>query len=154
MQASLLDRLIDLEPDASREPVQFRHISYGQAKGAVARDLENLLNTKCFTSDIPESYRELGRSVYRYGLTDFTSRNPGSPEVRADLRQEIEKTVRLFEPRLKDVTVKVEDAERKEHRLRIIISALLVMDNEHEPVSFDTFFDISRDEYSIPRQTG
>lgn len=151
MQASLLDRLIDLEPDIAREPVQSRNISYNQAKGVVARDLENLLNTKCFAGDIPESCRQLGRSVYFYGVTDFTSRNPGSPAVRTELRQEIEKVILMFEPRLKSVTVRVDELDRKERRLRIKISAMLVMDNELEPVSFDTLFDTSRGEYSVPR---
>jgi type VI secretion system protein ImpF len=151
MQASLLDRLIDLEPDNSREPVQYRQITYNQAKEAVGRDLENLLNTKCFTPDIPDSCSELGRSVFTYGLSDFTSKNPASPSVRTELRQEIEKAIQLFEPRLQKVTVRIDDADRKEHKLRFKIAALLVMDHESEPVSFDTFFDINRGEYTVPK---
>jgi type VI secretion system protein ImpF len=151
MQASLLDRLIDQDPDNPREPVQYRQITYNQAKNAVGRDLENLLNTKCFTHVVPDSCRELGRSLYIYGLSDFTAKNPASPSVRTELRQQIEKAIQLFEPRLQKVTVRVDDADSKERKVRFKIVALLVMDNESEPVSFDTIFDINRGEYTVPK---
>jgi type VI secretion system protein ImpF len=148
---SLLDRLIDLEPGNKGESVQQRQVSYSQARGAVGRDLENLLNSKCFAAQIPESCRELGRSLYVYGLTDFTAKNPGSPAVRSELRQEIERAIRLFEPRLLQVSVRIEESDAKERRLRFRIAALLVMDQGSEPVSFDTFFDMNRGEYLVPK---
>jgi type VI secretion system protein ImpF len=130
MQPSLLDRLIDQDPGVSREPVQYRQISYSQMKAAVARDLEYLLNTKCFSPEVPEGFKELNKSVYIYGLSDFTSRNPGSPFVRTELRQEIEKAIQIFEPRLHNVTVQIEETEGNSRQLRFKISALLVMDND------------------------
>ncbi|MFZ4858656.1 MAG: type VI secretion system baseplate subunit TssE [Desulfuromonadaceae bacterium] len=151
MQPSILDRLIDLDPGVSREPVQYRQMSYNQMKSAVARDLENLLNTKCFSPEIPEGFKELSRSVFVYGLSDFTSKNPGSPSVRTELRQEIEKAVQIFEPRLHNVSVRIEETEENGRRLRFKISALLLMDQEAEPVSFDTLLDINRGEYSVPK---
>jgi type VI secretion system protein ImpF len=151
MNASLLDRLIDLNPENSREPVQNRQMTYNQVKAVVGRDLENLLNTKCFARDIPESRGELSRSIYVYGLSDFTSRNPESPAVRSELRQEIERAIQLFEPRLMKVAVHIEDSDRKEHRLKFRISALLAMNEGSEPVSFDTVFDINRGEYMVPK---
>lgn len=146
---SLLDRLIDLDPAHPREPVQSRQLSYSQAREAVGRDLENLLNTKCFAGDIPAACRELGKSVYAYGLSDFTSRNPGSPSVQNDLRREIERAIQLFEPRLSKFSVQSEESDGRERRLRFRITALLVMDQGAEPVSFDTFFDLNLGEYLV-----
>lgn len=151
MQHSILDRLIDLDPQNSRESVQYRHLSYSQARFSVGRDLENLLNTKRFTPPVPESCSDVERSVYLYGLSDFTSQNPGSPAVRAELRTEIAHAVALFEPRLRNVSVHVEEPDKKEWRLRFRITALLQMERASEPVSFDTFFDINRGEYLVPK---
>jgi len=45
-QASLLDRLIDEDPENSREPAQQRLHNARQIKALVIRDLENLLNSR------------------------------------------------------------------------------------------------------------
>lgn len=151
MQASLLDRLIDNEPGVSREPVQYRLSTFRQVKEAVGRDLENLLNTKNYVSSLCSEYQELNSSLFVYGLPDFTSTNPKSPSVRLKLRQELEKAIAQFEPRLRNVTVRVEEHGTGERNLRFKINALLYMDPVAEPVTFDTFFDVNRCEYSIPK---
>lgn len=151
LQVSLLDRLIDDEPGTSHEPVQYRLTTLRQVKSAVGRDLENLLNTKNYVSSHYSEYEELSRSVFAYGMPDFTSANPKSPSVRHQLRQELEKAIAQFEPRLRNVTVKVEDQGSNERNLRFKINALLYLAPAVEPVVFDTFFDVNRCEYSIPK---
>ena len=151
IQASILDRLIDLEPGVSREPVQYRLLTIGRAKASVVRDLENLLNTKRSVLAPPAAYREVNNSVFVYGLQDFTSQNPRSPMVRQQLRQQIEKIISRFEPRLKNVKVNLETAAQNERNLRFRITALLVVDPVTEPVTFDTYFDVSRGDYVISR---
>ncbi len=151
LQASILDRLIDLEPGVSREPVQYRFLTIGQAKASVVRDLENLLNTKRSILAPPIAYREVQSSLFVYGLQDFTSQNPRSPMVRKQLRQQIERVISRFEPRLKNVKVSLETSTQNERNLRFRITALLVVDPVTEPVTFDTYFDISRGEYVISR---
>ena len=151
IQASILDRLIDLEPGVSREPVQSRLLTIGRAKASVVRDLENLLNTKRSVSAPPAAFREVNNSVFVYGLQDFTSQNPRSPMVRQQLRQQIERIISRFEPRLKNVKVNLEMAAQNERNLRFRITALLVVDPVTEPVTFDTYFDVSRGEYVISK---
>lgn len=150
IRASLLDRLIDNEPGTSREPVQYRQTTFRQVKAAVGRDLENLLNTKNYVSSLCSEYRELNSSIFVYGMPDFTSANPKSPSVRHKLRRELEKAIAHFEPRLRNVTVRVEEQGTDERNLRFKINALLFMDPAVEPVTFDTFFDVNRCEFSIP----
>jgi type VI secretion system protein ImpF len=150
IQASLLDRLIDNEPGISREPVQYRQTTFRQVKVAVGRDLENLLNTKNYVSSLCSEYRELNSSVFVYGMPDFTSANPKSPSVRHKLRRELEKAIAQFEPRLRNVIVRVDEQGPGERNLRFKINALLYLDPASEPVTFDTFFDVNRCEYSIP----
>jgi type VI secretion system protein ImpF len=151
IRASLLDRLIDHEPEASYEPVQYRLTTFRQVKSAVGRDLENLLNTKCFTSSTVAEGNKLDSSLFTYGLPDFTSANPRSPSVKQKLRKEIEKAIAKFEPRLRNVKIQIEEPEINERNLRFKITALLILDPVTEPVTFDTIFDVNRCEYSIPK---
>ncbi|MCJ7495435.1 MAG: type VI secretion system baseplate subunit TssE [Deltaproteobacteria bacterium] len=149
LQASILDRLIDLEPGVSREPVQYRFLSIGQAKTSVARDLENLLNTKRSVLVPPIGCREVNSSLFVYGLQDFTSQNPKSSMVRQQLRQQIERVISRFEPRLKNVKVNLEMSTQSERNLRFRISALLVVDPVSEPVTFDTYLDVTLGAYAV-----
>lgn len=151
LQASILDRLIDLEPALSHESVQYRLLSVGQAKTAVIRDLENILNTKRSILLPPSAYKEVGRSLFVYGLSDFTSESPRNPSVRQQLRMDIEKTISLFEPRLKSVTVRLETPTGNERSLRFRITGLLMVEPVSEPVTFDTYFDANRGEYFISK---
>lgn len=149
LTASLLDRLIDLEPRVPNEPVQYRLQRIGQIKASVIRDLENLLNTRKNILQPPSAYREVNTSLFVYGLSDFSAENPKSPAIRQKLRLELEKTIARFEPRLRNPAVRVETQGEDKRRLRFRISATLVVDPVSEPVSFDTYFDVNRSEYRI-----
>jgi len=153
MKPSILDRLLDTGSDISEGPVLIRGVTFRELRDAVERDLDNLLNSRCFPSEIPASCVEVKKSLLIYGLTDFTSKNPTLPPVRTELRQEIERAITLFEPRLRNVMVRIEKPEKGERRLMFKISALLQIDDDSaEPVSFDAYFDSNRGEYSINRQ--
>jgi type VI secretion system protein ImpF len=151
IRASILDRLVDLEPDVSREPVQYRFLTIGQAKASVARDIENLLNTKRSILVLPNSCKELSSSLFLYGLPDFTAQNPRSAMVRQFLRQQIERTIARFEPRLRNVKVNFEISIQNERTLGFRINGLLVVDPVTEPVTFDTYFDAIKGEYVISK---
>lgn len=150
-QASILDRLIDNEPRVSREPVQYRLVNLGQIKASVIRDLEHLLNSRRHILEPPTSYKEVNNSLFVYGLKDYTSLNPKSVSVKQQLRQDIEKTITRFEPRLKNVTVHFEKPSEKERRFKFRITGLLVIEPITEPVTFDTYFDSNRGEYVISK---
>jgi len=148
-QTSILDRLIDYEPEVSREPVQNRLADYRQLMASVRRDLENLLNTKNFVSSLAGQYKELQNSLFVYGLPDFTSQNPKNPTVRDQLRQEVEMAISRFEPRITNVRV-VSETDAQEYRtLGFRITGLLMVDPMPEPITFDTRFDINKGEYTI-----
>jgi len=151
IQVSILDRLIDLEPGVSHEPVQHRLLNFEQGKASVIRDLENLLNTKRQILPVPAAYKEVNNSLFVYGLRDFTSQNPKSLPVKQKLRQDIEKTISRFEPRLRNVTVQVDLPTQNERNIRFRITGLLVLDPLAEPITFDTYFDINRGEYIISK---
>ncbi|MBW2740232.1 MAG: type VI secretion system baseplate subunit TssE [Deltaproteobacteria bacterium] len=151
LRASILDRLIDHEPDLSREPVPYCLVSIGQIKASVVRDIENLLNTRRQILILPVEYSQVNDSLFVYGLQDFTSKNPGSPFVKQQLRQDIEKTISQFEPRLKNVSVHLETTAQNKRTLRFRIKGMLVVEPVAEPVTFDTYFDANKGEYIISR---
>lgn len=148
-QISLLDRLIDYEPGVSREPVQNRLADYRQLMASVRRDLENLLNTKNFVSVLAAEYRELQNSLFTYGLPDFTAENPRSSSVRDRLREEVEKVIQRFEPRLTNVMVSSQQGDEEYRALGFRVTGLLMVDPMPEPVTFDTQCDINRGEFTI-----
>jgi type VI secretion system protein ImpF len=150
-QTSILDRLIDSEPGVTHEPVQRRFATINQVRDAVARDLENLLNTRKSIYPVPDVDGQVTASLFTYGVKDFISYSPRSPSVRQQIRLEIERVIVLFEPRLRNVSVRLDTSAGNERTLRFRISALLVVDPVTAPVTFDTCFDINRGDYSIPR---
>lgn len=150
IRASLLDRLIDQELDVSFEPVQYRLMDMREIRVNVVRDLEHLLNTRRIIDPPPPEFTEANRSILMYGLKDFTSHNPKSAGVRKLLRQDIERAIAQFEPRLRNVKVQLE-ADQKGHSLRFKINAMLVIEPEREPVQFDTYFDLNRAEFVVER---
>ncbi len=150
VQASILDRLIDREPDVTREPVQ-DGFSARQIIDAVARDLENLLNTRRNILVPSVSYQEVNKSLFVYGLPDFTSKNQGNVSVRSQLRLEIEKTIARYEPRLRNITVHLDSPATGGRKLKFRISGVLMVDPISEPVFFDTNYDLNRSNYSITK---
>ncbi len=151
VQASILDRLVDDEPGVSHEPVRYGLLNIGQIKASVVKDLENLLNTKRHIVPPPVAYRQVNNSLFVYGLRDFTAQDPRGPSVKQQLRQDMEKTIARFEPRLKNVTVHLEAPTQNERNIRFRISGMLVVEPMSEPITFDTYFDASRGEYIISK---
>ncbi len=142
----LFDRLV--QEDARTTPER-------QLKAALRRDLEHLLNTRRVVEPPPESLAEVNRSLYNYGLPDFSSYSLTSPRDRNRLLRALETTIALFEPRLAGVKVSVVDAPIGTSRtLRFQIEGLLLKDPAPEQVSFDTVLQLSSGEYQVKGERG
>lgn len=148
-QASVLDRLVDTEPNLSREAVQRRLFDSEQIRASVVRDLENLLNTRRRITVPPPGYEEVNRSLHMYGLPDFSSENPRSPIFQRKLLQTIEQTIARFEPRLRNVAVRLDTAAQRERVFSFRITGVLVVEPLNEPVVFDSYYDAKRGNYVI-----
>jgi type VI secretion system protein ImpF len=147
---SILDRLIDLTPDAVADPPANRSQSVRQLKAALRRDLEWLLNSRRNPDEVPETYEELFRSLYNYGLPDVTSMGLHAPRDKQRLLRLIEQTIEIFEPRLAATRVRALDNTGSGPRiLRFQIEALLKMDPAPEQILFDTALQLNNGEYQI-----
>jgi len=146
---SVLDRLIDEEPEVSREVPATRQKSLLQLKQAVRRDLEWLLNSRQIIGEIPPDFRELLSSLATYGLPDFTAFNVKNPSDQNRMRRVVEEAIQLFEPRLMDVIVSLEPAAAAERSLHFRIDARLRVEPSPEPVVFDTTLHLYNGEYTV-----
>ncbi len=139
LAASLLDRLLDDDPSATRELPKTRPQLLRDLKQSVRRDLENLLNTRRFCGLWPSHLEQLERSLVGYGIPDITSTGLGTAGDRDEFRRAVENVIRLFEPRFKSVSVEmVDNAEPMDRTLRFRIRAMLQASPAPEPVVFDS----------------
>lgn len=140
---SLLDRLIDTDPKTSTEAPLRPSVSKRQFKEGLRRDLEWLLNTRRIAEEPDESMKELNRSVYIYGIPDFSTYSLASPKDQARILRSIQNAVKLFEPRLANVRLlALEAASSGIQALRLRIEGVLMMDPTPEHVSFDTVIEL------------
>ena len=146
---SLLDRLLDYEPDATHESPKSRVRSLRELKSAVRRDLEWLLNSRSNPNEIPENLEEVNNSMAIYGLPDFTGVSVKSPAEQKRLLESLERAIRIFEPRLTDLRITLDPMYETERALRFRIEAQLNAEPILEPVSFDTVLQMGSGEFQI-----
>lgn len=129
-QLSVLDRLIE---GGSVRP------TVADVRQSVRRDLEWLLNARRSWLPLPSAEHELPQSVLGYGLPDFTVMELSTEDGREWFCQEVEETIKRFEPRLARVRVWLKEAEMPLDRmLRLRIDAVLLVDPAPQPVAFDS----------------
>lgn len=134
---SVIDRLVDEEPQGKREGRPRRTASAGELKRLLHRDLGWLLGTRWTTEDTEQGQE---RTVLEYGLPDFSPCSPSNHQVRRKIAREIRAAVDAHEPRLWEVEVSVAENPTKLGQVEATIRGILVGDQLREPVSFP--FDI------------
>ena len=146
---SILDRLLDFEPQMSKEPPRSQAQSLADLKKSVKRDLEWLLNTRHTPIEIPESLEELNESMAVFGLPDLTSLSVKNPNEQNRLAKAIETALRVFEPRFINVKVSLQPIDSTDRQLRFHIEAHLDIEPVPEPVSFDTVLQVGSGEFAV-----
>lgn len=146
---SVLDRLIDQEPERKLEPPLTRAQSLRELKAALRRDLEWLLNTRRTIEESPASLKELERSLYNYGLPDVSSLYLRSSNDQGTLLKAIRVAINYFEPRLLNIKVTLEPAADDTRVIRFSIEGLLRMDPAPEHVFFDTMLEPMSGQYQV-----
>lgn len=150
IQGSLLDRLIDFEPESRVEAPTTRAESLRQFRQAVKRDLEWLLNTTRMPIDIPEACEELRNSLLFYGLPDITSISLQDHGAERQLMRSFEAALQTFEPRLAHARVTSSEPQKKRKQaITFHIEAILLVDPAPERIAFDTVLEITNGAYSV-----
>jgi type VI secretion system protein ImpF len=152
---SLLEKLTDVELSLKADPPITRAQSIRNLKASLRRDLEWLFNSRAnHDCPLPTEMPEVFRSVYNYGLPDFTHLSMSNSSDREKLQKQLELAMTIFEPRLAGVTVRlVETGFEVSRSLRFQIDGFLQMDPAPEHISFDTVLDIPSGEYLVKGET-
>lgn len=122
----------------------------------VLRHLEQLLNTRRVSEPATSPLDQLERSLYNYGLTDFSDLSADSSATPDEVRRMIRESIELFEPRLTDVNVVDPDLgatgkKGSKHRrtVRFRVEATLRTDPDPERVEFDTVLDVVSKRFEV-----
>lgn len=151
---SILDRLLDDDPQNRRDVPKTRNQVLREMKQSVRRDLEQLLNTRWRCRSWPPDLEQLEVSLVNYGIPDFTGANMSQAAEREQLRAVIERVVRKFEPRFKSVTVRMmENADEFDRTLRFRIDAMLYAEPAPEPVVFDSQLEPASADFKVKTGT-
>ena len=130
---SVLDRLLDAGEQPGGGRSLRRTATPEELKQIVRRDLEWLLSTRrAPEQDEPGG---LGHTVVQYGIPDFSPVSPSDQQALTRIAYEVRTAIEDFEPRLRDVTVRVEPA-LEPGRVTVTVDALLVAGEVREPVAF------------------
>lgn len=127
---SLLDRLTDKPIKQSIKALQI----------SVQKNLENLLNTKkCFLTYKNEK-RKLNKSLISYGLHNFTTCQYHDEALLNNFCEKLASTIQYYEPRLKEVTVKLlfNQDKKNDRVLKLRIEGLLCAESAPEVVVFNS----------------
>ena len=140
---SVLDRLIDKQPENRVETALSRSESERQFKKSVRRDLEALLNTRAILEIPDDNGDRLRRSVYGYGLPDLSHLTMAVAGDRNRLIAEVTQTIKRFEKRLDKVQLSiVQKPNQAKKDVHLRIDAVLRMDPVLEPVCFDSVIEL------------
>jgi type VI secretion system protein ImpF len=146
---TLFEKLLGEQPSKVSHAAVIR-LSIEQVKDSVAADLEALLNTRAVISEETlQAYPECNRSIMSYGLSDFAGLSLASIDDRAFVCRGLERTISRHEPRLRNVRATLEVDQNSINKLYFGITALLVVHESKEPVSFDALLQPSTLQYSI-----
>lgn len=149
---SILDRLIDLDPQLTREAPGSRATSLREMKAAVRRDLEWLLNSRSHIDAEDLTLEEAKKSVAVYGLPDITGFAASNPDEQARLAAALEHAIRVFEPRFLNPRITMEPPTALQRALKFRIEALLDVDPAPEPVVFDTVLEFGSADFVVEQK--
>src|SRR5215212_960471 len=138
LMPSILDRLND--PNSSGTDAR-RGYGLQQMLEIIRRDLEDLLNTRRSSVDIPPELTRVNESISVFGMPDLTTFAVTTEQHRDDMSVRLEKIIAKHEPRLRDVRVHLSElAEGNRPSIRCRIEGRLALDPAPE-VSFDTIME-------------
>jgi type VI secretion system lysozyme-like protein len=136
----LFERLIDLEPDVPAESKPLSMYNKDELIGSVIKEASYLLNTRCKIPYKDYERMDVASLSYGvpqlYGLFDASYADPSKTEDRLKLCRFIANALRIFDPRLDNVSVIIDRYDQLTQRAHLTITADLKMGNIVEAVSF------------------
>jgi type VI secretion system protein ImpF len=138
---SLIDRLTDYDDWPTT-----RNASLRMYRDGIKRDMEWLLNSRKPHVETVEKYELACRSVFNFGLPDFSQLPNHDPD---GVRQAILKTIRTHESRILDPLVQVIRSDMLSRSIRFHVDGRLAFEDGEEEISFDTLLNITSGTYEV-----
>lgn len=139
LRPSILDRLIDQDPETSMDVEKSRFVQLTELRNSVRRDLESLLNTRCRVVSPLETLEETQDTIMNYGLPDLATVNMLNLDQQQDFAKKVEDILKTYEPRFKSVNVQyVTSHDQSDRTMRFRIDAVIWADPAPEIVVFDS----------------
>jgi len=149
IRLSVLDRLIDNEPEISAEVTLDDHQLLRVIQTAIRRDLENLLNTRYRCVAWPPELKELDDSLINYGIPDFTASGLNAAQDSDILIKAIRLAISLFEPRLTDLRISRIQDDFVDRTFRFRIEGTLLIEDQTLRVRFDSSLESETGQFQI-----
>lgn len=137
-------RLIDEAPQVQEESPPLRILSKDETRASILEELQNLLNTSIPISI--EKYQLMMQTPETqgypklYGLPDFSNVDPANQSSWPFYEELIEQAITYYEPRLKEVKIKITSFAKNTQTLVANISGSLILGTVIEPFTFSLSF--------------
>lgn len=131
---TLFDKLIDEDPELPFEK-EIKHLyTIEELAQSIKEDLSKLLNTRVPT--LWNIYSSKVPTPYSYGINIFEAISSDNIFDLSDLEEQIEKIIKLFEPRLISPHVHINNLGPSPSTLLIIIDANIMIKKQRVKLSF------------------
>lgn len=142
IRQSILDRLIDNDPLQSREKPPTGQQLVEQLRESVRTNLEQLFNTRIRVLSPGTHLPELKQSLSNYGLEDLCSLNLMDNKRCKEFCSDLEKSIRHYEPRIRNIKVTTRKANKADAReICFRLSAVLCADPTGNQIVFDSLLE-------------
>lgn len=154
MVPTLLDRLLDDEPQHTTETGPGHRCSLQAYKASVVRDLELLVNTRreLLATEL-DGWPMLQDTLLDYGLPDFISRGVRSSEDRRLIQRQLERTIEHGDKRFSSVRVQLLNQDSHDRILQFRIEAVLSLSEASQRVAFDAVLQVNTRQYKVQNLT-
>lgn len=133
LRVPLFDRLVDNAPEADKELTPFRVHDRTALFSSIARDLQRILNTR----RTPDGTLDpTNATVLDYGIPDFSQFSATSATDRRTLAETLRLAISIFEPRLQEVSIHLDNDDSSPHQLLGSISCKARLGSLIEPMTF------------------
>ena len=148
---SFFERLFDDgKQSAASELTSLKKISLQELKQSIAKDIENLLNTRiCPVSENLSLYPNVEKSSLNFGIQDFIGLSTTDNKIENVILSRIKKAIERHDTRLKNVVISIDEINRSQSSLSFAISATLIINPVQKLVNFDAIFFTTTQQYKI-----
>lgn len=145
-KALLFDRLIDNDPEESRENPAYRFNNKNEVIDSIVTSVSQILNTRATVKH--DEYKSLNNSTMNFGLptmfglVDFNSFDAANLSQWGRISSLCERAISIFETRLKNVKVEIVNFNKQQQSLSVIVRADVTLEKFHSEVSFPVSLEI------------